>query len=172
MRCIAIAATLAASASLASAQTFVFPLSGAQEVPAVTTTGTGNGTVTLSGSPGAYIINYTVTYSNLQGPIVNPPGAHIHNAAAGANGGVVHNLDGIAAAVGTTSGTFVGDWRFDDTTQPLTNALVNELLAGRLYFNLHTSFMTSGEIRGQIVPEPTALAALAAPALLMLRRRR
>jgi hypothetical protein len=158
--------------SSASAATFVFPLSGSQEVPAVTTPATGSGVVVLSGGPGSYVATYTVTYSGLQGVIVNPPGAHIHNAPAGSNGGVVHFLDGVSSWVGTTSGTITGDWRFDDATNPLTDTLADQMLLGRTYFNLHTQFRTSGEIRGQIVPEPMTAALVPAVALLGLRRRR
>lgn len=159
-------------ASVASAQTFNFVLGGDQEVPAVTTPATGAGTATLSGGPGNYVLTYSVSYTGLLAPIVNPPGAHIHNAAAGVNGPVVHFLDNLSSWVGTTSGTITGDWRFDDASRPLTDALAAEVLAGRTYFNLHTSFATGGEIRGQIIPEPATLAALMIPTALVLRRRR
>jgi hypothetical protein len=105
------------------------------------------------------VATYSLSYTGLLSPIVNPPGAHIHNAPFGTNGGVVHGLDNIAAAVGTTSGVFNGDWRFDDATNPLTDALVSELFAGRLYFNIHTDLNRGGEIRGQIIPEPSSIVA-------------
>jgi hypothetical protein len=160
------------SACVVSAQMFPVVLDGAQEVPAVATPATGSGWAELTGGPGSYVLTYAFTYSGLQGPIVNPPGAHIHNAAAGANGPVVHFLDGLASQVGNTSGSFSGDWRFDDASRPLTDALAGEIVAGRTYFNVHTSFSTPGEIRGQIIPEPATLAALMIPAALVLRRRR
>jgi hypothetical protein len=111
--------------------------------------------------------------SGIQNVIVNPPGAHIHNAPAGANGPVVHFLDNVSSWVGTTSGTITGDWRWDDATNPLTDLRASDLLAGNMYFNIHTDLNRGGEIRGQIVPEPTSLAVLASLfGLLALRRRR
>lgn len=161
------------SGSLASAQTFTAILSGAQEVGPVATPATGMGTLNLTGSPGAWVATYSLSYSGLLSPIVNPPGAHIHNAPFGTNGGVVHGLDNIAAAVGTTSGVINGDWRFDDLSSPLTDALVGQLFAGNLYFNIHTAQTPSGEIRGQIIPEPSSLvAALGLIAFLTTFRRR
>ncbi|QDV73551.1 CHRD domain-containing protein [Botrimarina mediterranea] len=163
----------ALSGSLAAAQSFPAFLSGDQEVGPVATPATGIGTLDLTGGPGAWVATYSLSYSDLLSPIVNPPGAHIHNAAAGMNGPVVHGLDNIAAAVGTTSGVFTGDWRYDDASNPLTDMLVGELFAGRLYFNIHTAQNTSGEIRGQIVPEPTSIvAALSLIATAATYRRR
>jgi CHRD domain len=159
--------------SSASAQTFNFPLSGTQEVPSFATPATGTGSVTLSGGPGAWVANYTVTYSGLTGAIASPF-AHIHNAPAGSNGGVVHDLDGanIAPIAGSTSGTIVGDWRFNDASQPLTDTLANQMIAGNLYFNIHTTARQAGEIRGQIVPEPTVLGLIGAASAMLLRRRK
>ena len=134
-----VAGSAVLSGSLASAQTFTATLSGNQEVGPVATPATGTGTLNLTGGPGAWVATYSMSYSGLLSPIVNPPGAHIHNAPFGTNGGVVHGLDGIAAAVGTTSGVFNGDWRFDDATNPLTDTLVGQLIAGNLYFNIHTA---------------------------------
>lgn len=163
-----------ATASVASASlVWSVRLSGSQEVPAFNTPAVGSATVSLVGGPGTYVVNYTVNYSGLLGPI-SSPFAHIHNAAAGSNGGIVHDLDGANTApiAGSTSGTIVGDWRFDDSSRPLTNALVAELFAGRLYFNIHTTARSAGEIRGQIIPEPSAIGLLAPAAVMLVRRRR
>jgi hypothetical protein len=60
-------------------------LSGAQEMPAVATAGTGSGTLTYD--PSTKRLNWTVTYSGLSGPAA---AAHFHGpAASGANAGVV-----------------------------------------------------------------------------------
>lgn len=164
---------LAAGSWANAALIWVVPLSGAQEVPAFNTPATGTGTVTLTGTPGAYVINYSVSYSGLLGTIASPF-AHIHRAPAGSNGPVVHDLDGanIAPIAGSSSGTIVGDWRFNDASRPLTDALVADLFAGNLYFNIHTTARTAGELRGQIIPEPAALGLLAPAALALTRRRR
>ena len=48
-----------------------------------------------------------------------------------------------------------------------------DLLAGLWYLNLHTTFANGGEIRGQVIPEPsTALLLGAGLAGLAARRRR
>jgi hypothetical protein len=51
---------------------------------------------------------------------------------------------------------------------------IDDVLAGLAYINIHSVGQYSGgEIRGQIiVPEPTSMALLAVPALLLMRRRR
>jgi hypothetical protein len=145
-------------AANAASFSFTSTLNGAQEFPTpVNTTGTGTATATLTGDPGSWVFSYVVNYSGLQGTIARPF-AHIHNAPAGANGGIVHDLDNANTApiAGSTAGTITGDWRFDDLSKPLTDALAQELLSGKAYFNIHTTRFPGGEIRGQIraVPEP------------------
>lgn len=149
-------------------------LNGAQEVPGVNTPASGTATAILTGDPGSYVFTYTVSYSGLLGGIARPF-AHIHNAPFGSNGPIVHDLDGanVAPIAGSTSGTITGDWRFDDAARPLTNALVQELLEGDLYFNIHTTFSAPGEIRGQIsaVPTPTLLPGILGLGIGVLRKR-
>lgn len=147
-----------------AATLFQSNLTGSQEVPPVTTTGSGFATLELTGSPGNWVLDYEVTYSNLSSPIAAPY-VHIHNAPFGSNGPIVHHVDGAEdpPIAGSTSGTIIGDWRFDDPSDPLTDALVQQLQNGNLYFNIHTEEIPSGEIRGQItaVPEPNSLMGLA-----------
>ncbi|MBE9199870.1 MULTISPECIES: CHRD domain-containing protein [unclassified Nodularia (in: cyanobacteria)] len=158
---------LAANAAVFS---FTSTLNGNQQVPSpVSTTGLGTATGTLTGDPGSWVFEYEVSYSDLQG-VIAAPYAHIHNAPTGQNGGVVHDLDNanIAPIAGSSSGTIIGDWRFDDASAPLTDVLAQELLNGNAYFNIHTDTFPSGEIRGQIlaapvsVPEPTSILGLLA----------
>ncbi|MFU8828724.1 MAG: CHRD domain-containing protein, partial [Phycisphaerales bacterium] len=54
----------------------------------------------------------------------------------------------------------------------LSAEMVDELFAGNLYLNFHTTAFPGGEIRGQIVPTPGAAGVLAGAALMGLRRRR
>lgn len=161
-----------------AANLFQSTLSGSQEVPTpVNTPGTGSATLEITGAPGSWVLDYEVTYSNLLGVIAAPFG-HIHNAPFGQNGAIVHDLDGanVAPIAGSTAGTIIGDWRFDDPEDPLTDILAQELFRGNLYFNLHTDQFPSGEIRGQItaVPEPSSLMglALAGSVGLLLARRK
>lgn len=166
-----------------AANLFQSTLTGTQQVPEpVNTPGTGFATAELIGSPGSWILNYEVTYFNLLG-VIAAPFAHIHNAPFGQNGAIVHDLDGanVAPIAGSTAGTIIGDWRFDDSEDPLTDVLAQELFQGNLYFNIHTDQFPNGEIRGQInqvpvsqVPEPGSLMglALAGSAGLLLGRRK
>jgi len=70
--------------------------------------------------------------------VANPTAAHIHNAPPGSNGGIVVN--------------------FGDPTSPIQatgvdmSGLLNELLAGDLYVNVHSAAFPAGEVRGQIEP--------------------
>lgn len=109
-------------------------LTGAQEVPAVTTNGTGTVTGTYDASSNT--LTYNVTWSNLSG---NATLAHFHGpAAAGTNAGVVIPFTFTAGAT-SASGT---------TT--LTDAQESDLLNGLWYANVHTQAHGGGEIRGQV----------------------
>ena len=86
---VALAAALAVGPALALAAdpptpAFGGPLSGAQEVPAVTTAATGEGTAVVSTDGST--ITYYVAYSGLSGPAV---AAHIHTGAVGVAGGII-----------------------------------------------------------------------------------
>ena len=163
--------SLSQSAANATTVYFTSILNGAQETPPNSSQGTGTSTATLSGDPGSWVFNYTLTYSDLLGELTM---GHIHRGSPGVAGPVVHFLDSLPT--GTQSGTITGDWRFDDPTRPLTDALAQDLLNGNTYFNLHTTEFPGGEIRGQIkpVPEPASVLglALAGTGGLLVRRRR
>ena len=58
---------------------------------------------------------------------------------------------------GITSGVLSGVWTSTDA-QPLTPALVSDLRAGKIYVNIHSDSFPAGEIRGQVIPEPSSLA--------------
>lgn len=117
------------AAKLDSAQAFPLPVG---LVP-----GKGTGAITL-GTNGA--VSYDATVTGLSGTMT---AAHFHNASVGVAGGVVKSL---AFTNNTTSGT----WASSDGTQPLTDALLRELVRGRLYINVHTAANGGGEIRGQV----------------------
>lgn len=144
----------------ATATSFTATLSGANEVPAVTTTATGTAELEIVGNE----ITYTINATNLQNAVLG----HIHLAAAGVNGPVRLNLCGTGApepactsGTGTvvvatgTNGTTLGGVTFDE--------LLTAMRTGGAYVNVHTTTSgctpgnegcnAGGEIRGQIVPQ-------------------
>lgn len=135
------------------------PLSGAQEVPAVATTASGQGTVVVSADGST--ITYLVTFSGLSGTV---NAAHIHTGAVGANGGVILPLTaGPSPMSGTlTSANFAASGSVTTFAQA-----VAAIRAGTTYFNLHTTANPGGELRGQIgvtVPPPAPAPTAAPPA--------
>ncbi|RXK60627.1 CHRD domain-containing protein [Lacibacter luteus] len=109
-------------------------LSGANEVPAVTTTATGTARIRVTSDKKMYSI---VTVTNLEaGDALTA--AHIHSGAAGVNGGV---LIGLAS----TSADFAIAKVF-----MLTDAIYNSVKADALYVNAHSTLHASGVVRGQI----------------------
>ena len=126
-------AALALGAQAALAADVKVTLSGDQEVPAIKTSATGGGTITVKDDK---TVSGSVTFKGL-----TPTAAHIHEGAAGKNGGVIIPL--------TKSG--------DDTfTVPagakLTDAQYEAFKKGDLYVNVHTAANPGGEIRGQLKP--------------------
>jgi hypothetical protein len=92
--------------------------------------------------------------------------AHIHNAAAGMNGGVRWGFLGnpfndnnpndfaltpFASGVG---GTFTGKWDLPEGNNTTLTAQVPNILADLTYINFHTVQFAAGEIRGQITRVP------------------
>ena len=130
--------------NLGTALQFVADLNGTQEVPQNAEAGTGTGVFELS--PDRSQIDYRIAYQGLTGPLT--AGGHIHVGAAGKSGGVVK---GIAVSSDPASGIVKGSWRSSDGTQPFTAALIDSLIAGKLYVNFHTAAHGGGEIRGQLV---------------------
>lgn len=142
------------------ATSFTATLSGAEEVPPVPTTATGDAEFTVSGDQ----LTYTVNVTNLQNAVV----AHIHIAPRGENGPVRLDLCGTAALPACTSGTGVLVTATNGTTvgtPPITfDSLLSAMRSGGAYVNVHTNDgqgepntgpgdMATGEIRGQIEPE-------------------
>ena len=111
-------------------------LSGSQEVPAVTATGTG--TVTGTYTPSTKVLNYNITYSGLTGA---PTGAHLHY------GNAKHTTAAPTVPFSnlptTTSGTFSG-------TVTLNAMQADSLTAGRIYTNIHTATNAGGEVRANL----------------------
>ena len=72
--------------------------------------------------------------------------AHVHQGTAAETGTLVKTLD-IAPDKKTASGT----WAFGTSGGALTDALITDLKAGKLYVDLHTGQNPNGEVRGQIL---------------------
>ena len=125
-------------------------LTGAQESPANASTATGRGAVIVN--PTTKEITGGVTFS---GFTPTAGGHHIHQAPAGnptGNGGV---------AIGLTLASGGGAATIPAGTV-LTDAQYAALLAGELYFNVHSAAFPGGEIRGQITLRTGITAGLAA----------
>ena len=123
---------------------FEAELSGSEEVPPVETDASGFATLTIEDDQ----IVYRVEVTNLENALVS----HIHVEAPGENGPVRMNLcgtpDGVPPCV---SGTGVLVEGANDVTEGITfDSLVSAIRAGNAYVNVHTTAVTSGEIRGQI----------------------
>ena len=114
---------------------FVLSLSGENSVPPVTSNATGTGTISLSDDRTE--LEYHITIEG-----ITPTAAHFHNAAFDGTGPVVKALDFSGSL------TISGTWSTSDLTDPLTSEIVTELLAGRIYLNIHTADNPLGEIRG------------------------
>lgn len=116
-------------------------LSGAQEVPAVTTNGTGSAKLVFD--PVLKTINYNMTWT-LGSSTATTTNMHFHGAEDGSDtksSGVAIGITGFTTA---NTGTITG------TTVPLTDAQVAQLLAGKWYLNIHSSTVPGGELRGNI----------------------
>ena len=121
--------------SLLPGITFDASFSGDQENPNVSTSGSALGIVTVW--PELTEVEYYVVYDSLSGPVT---GAHFHQGVLGANGGVVIDMtDNISP-----TGNFISG------TTPLSVDILNTLLEGGFYMNLHTNDHPGGEVRGQV----------------------
>ena len=112
-------------------------LSGANEVPANASAGTGMLEASLDKDTN--VLSWTVTYAGLSGPV---KAGHFHGpAAAGANAGVALGFTGSVESPIKGSAT-------------LTAAQLADLMAGKWYVNLHTAANPGGELRGQVMAKP------------------
>ena len=128
-----VAMLFVALVGVASAADVKVMLSGSQEVPAVTTSASGSGTITVGDDMS---ISGSVMTTGIAGTA-----AHIHMAAAGQNGPVAVAL--------TKSGD--SGWAVPAGAK-LTDAQFAAFKAGNLYVNVHSDANMGGEIRGQINP--------------------
>ena len=118
----------------ASVQGLKVNLSGDQQVPPLSTSASGNGTITVSPDKS---VSGSITISGM-----DATAAHIHEGAAGKTGPVIIPL---------SKGS-------DDTWSvpagaKLTDAQYKSYLAGDLYVNVHSAAHKGGEIRAQLSPK-------------------
>jgi hypothetical protein len=106
-------------------------LRGASEVPPVTTSASGSGTVTIKDDRS---VSAKITVTGM-----TATAAHIHEAAAGSNGPV------IVPFTKTSDNTFEAP-----AGAKLTDAQYASYKAGKLYVNVHSAANPGGEIRAQL----------------------
>lgn len=129
---LAFAATLASVPAFAENMAFKASLSGAEEVPPTIAAGTGS--VDFTYDDASKMLTWKGTYTGLTG---QPTGAHLHGPAdVGQNAGVEVPLELLSSP-------------FEGTTA-LNDAQAADLLAGKLYLNIHTEANPDGELRGQL----------------------
>ena len=120
---------------------FTTAIDSAQEVPAPVGAVPGKGTGSFSLNEARTELTYRVTVTGLSGS-GNIAAAHFHNGPPGVAAGVVR-------AISFVGNTASGVWKNTDT-QALTDSMVQQLLRGRIYVNIHTATNPGGEIRGQV----------------------
>jgi hypothetical protein len=133
-------AVVLTSCKSSDAQDFkTMDLSGANQAPPVSTTGSG----TLEGN---YNTKTKVITLDLKWTLGNPNDTttmgHIHKGAVGASGPVVIPF------VGLPSGST--DQQYHFTSSPLTTEQEADLKAGSYYVNLHSNTNPGGELRAQL----------------------
>jgi len=130
-------------------------------------TGTGLVVITVENDILTYTSDLSVTglaTSDLM-PVAGVSAIHLHNAPAGQNGPVITDIvqdaggdingDGIQTVFGDVEGE---GFTVNDTAGPLESLttdqspqdLIDEAVAGNLYYNIHTEQFPGGEIRGQL----------------------
>ncbi len=109
-------------------------LSGDQETPAVTTSASGSGVISVGDDKS---VKGSVKTSGLSGATVG----HIHAAAPGQKGPPVVTLTKVSDS----------EWAVPAGTT-LSDADYASFKAGNLYVNIHTEANKGGEIRGQLKP--------------------
>jgi hypothetical protein len=144
---------LADDAHEGKATAATFPLSGYQEVPPISTTGTASFTASLVGGN---TVNYELTYSGTEGTVTV---AHIHFGTPGVNGGIMAWLCGgggkpACPPSGTVTGTIVAADVVAVPGQGIEAgdfaAFLDAVVAKAAYANIHSTVYTTGEIRGKL----------------------
>jgi hypothetical protein len=130
---VSLATMLLLGAGLALAGDSKVSLTGDAEVPAVTTSASGTGTITVNADKS---VTGNVTTKGIEGVA-----GHIHIAPAGKNGPPIITL----------TQTSPGVWSVPEGSK-LTDEQYASYKAGDLYVNIHSAAHKAGEIRGQLKP--------------------
>ena len=137
VRALAIAAAIAIIASCTSMSDSMssqqIALSGSNEVPPVTTSATGTGTVTINADR---TVSARITVTGM-----TATASHIHEGAAGTNGPVIVPFTKVA------DNTFAAP-----DGAKLTESQYASYKAGNLYVNVHSAAHPGGEVRAQLKP--------------------
>jgi hypothetical protein len=122
-----------ATSSMAAIVNLKADLKASNEVPP--NDSKGSGSVTATYDDASKTLSWKGNISGLSGPAT---AAHFHTGEAGKNGGVTIPI------AGADKSSFEG-------TATLTEAQAADLMAGKLYVNIHTAANKGGEIRGQMM---------------------
>jgi hypothetical protein len=129
------AAIALAGPSMAAMVNLKADLKASNEVPPGS--GSAKGEVTATYDSASKKLTWKGSYSGLTGPAT---AAHFHTGEAGKNGGVAVPIFAGASA----KSPFEGSATLNDTQAA-------DLMAGKLYVNIHTAANKAGEIRGQLM---------------------
>ena len=138
-----------------AAERFTATLAGSSVVPATASTSTG--TITFEARDST--LNFSLSVTNMTGITQ----AHLHNAAAGANGATLVWLlpvNGNAAQVPSVTldgvislGDIAPGW-VRGTPRLAMDSVKALMRSGRLYVDVHSSTFGAGEVRGQVARMP------------------
>jgi len=125
------------------------PMTGAQEVPAVTTTA--SGTIDITYSRSTKLLSYTITWQNLSGPVA---ALYIHGPSQpGYQGSILQKVIASSGGVATpnpakygASASYTGFIYVDDIKIKESDVIYN-----KLYANIYTAANQGGEIRGRLI---------------------
>ena len=128
----------------------VASLDTAQEIPApVGVPADAGGSAAIAYDPATKTLGWNIAWQNLTGPAI---GMHFHApAGVGETAGVQVNVGDISGLTSPSIGSTV-----------ISDEFASQLLDGQSYLNIHTDANRPGEIRGQVVPEPSGRAILLA----------
>ena len=142
-------AVISSNTAFAQQQHFTAKLSGANEVPSITSAASGMAAFDLNAA--GTQMKYTLNVTNINHVIA----AHIHMGSSTANGPIVVNLFIPSKATGKVDGTLAqSSINSTSLIGPLKGKQMTDLLklinGGQAYVNVHTTQNPPGEVRGQM----------------------